>query len=85
MTAYTDQNNGCSPESTAPPLTAPLSARELLVLQLLARGYSIEQTAHIVGETPAAILQRTATTARLLGATDWREAAAVALLCGLVI
>lgn len=85
MAAFTNWANGSPRGNIAPPSPAHLTTRELLVLQLMARGYSIEQIARLVGESPASILERAATVEASLGATDGCGAVAVALRCGLII
>ena len=48
------------------------SPRQLLVLLLLAQGYSLVQLAALFGETPEQVEQLAGDAARALGAADWR-------------
>ncbi|CAA9223048.1 MAG: hypothetical protein AVDCRST_MAG77-577 [uncultured Chloroflexi bacterium] len=68
------------PRGGAPAL---LTSRELLVLLLLARRYSREQVADMLGGE-AAVADALASAVRALGATDVAEAIAIARERGLI-
>jgi DNA-binding NarL/FixJ family response regulator len=60
--------------TSAPKRLAPLSPRSLLVLQLLARGYSREQVARLLAVPAAAIEETEWSVSALLGASTVDEA-----------
>lgn len=63
---------------------ATLNGHDLLVLQLLACGYTRAQIARLVGRDEATIQGLIAQIVQHLGQQDWRAAVAVALQRGLI-
>ena len=63
---------------------ALLNASELLVLQLLALGYTPAQVALLLGVEADAVSRAADGAAARLGAPDWREAAAALVRRGVV-
>lgn len=62
-----------------------LSGQDILMLQLLARGYTRAQIAGLVECDERAIQGLMAHVTQYLGQQDWRQAVAIALQRGLII
>jgi DNA-binding NarL/FixJ family response regulator len=64
---------------------APLSGQQLLVLQLLARGYSLAQIGVLSGCAPHTLLRGLVAAMRALGARSQQEAVVLAGQRGLIV
>lgn len=67
------------------PMAAALTARELLLLQLLGRGCTSQQVAALLTTTPTLVDRLIERATKKLGATHWSHAVAIAQRQGLII
>jgi len=87
--ASSDDSVGLDPCPAAQPDVvdpyAPVGADDLLVLQLLARGYSAAQASTLCHRSEREVNEAAARAADCLGVRDTREAIQIALSCHLIV
>lgn len=73
-----------APAGTTAPVSAGLTERDLLTLQLLARGYTNQQIARLLETTPSAVGHLVERVIKELGANHRAHAVAIAVRRGLI-